>query len=161
LKGHFDVAFSFHVLEHVPNPVAFIREMLTLVKPGGKIGISVCNMDGPIKYINPCVSNMPPHHATRWNQRTFQALATKLELKIERVEFEPLVVHDYYYYSSYWIRYAFPEKILPQQLLPILQGITSRFFSLLFKLLAKFNKKKFGLLKSQSIYVLLSRQPSR
>ncbi len=161
LKGHLDVAFSFHVLEHVPDPVAFIQEMLVWVKPGGKIGISVPNMDGPIKYINPCASNMPPHHATRWNHRTFQELASRLGLNIERVEFEPLAVRDYYYYSSYWVRYAFPEKILPRQLLPILQRITSRFFALLFKLLAKFNQEEFGLLKGQSIYVLLSRQEDR
>lgn len=158
LKGQFDAAFSFHVLEHVPDPLAFIQEMLEFVKPGGKIGISVPNMDGPIKYIDPCVSNMPPHHATRWKLKTFQVLVAKHGLVIERVAYEPLVVRDYYYYSTYWLRQSFLAKILPNYYLLILQKITSRFFDRLFEILARFNRKELGLLKGQSIYVLLSKQ---
>lgn len=161
LKGQFDIAFSFHVLEHVSDPVAFIQAMLSWVKPNGKIGISVPNMDGPIKYINPCVSNMPPHHATRWTLETFQALADRLGLKIERVEFEPLIVRDYYYYSTYAIDYWFPAKYWPKRLVLRLQHTANYLFGLLFKILNKFNKKEFGLLKGQSIYVLLSKQERR
>ena len=98
--------------------------------------------DGSIKYINPCVSNMPPHHATRWNLETFRALASKLELVIERVEYESLIARDHYY-STYWVKHCFPAKIFSQRLLLIFQGITARFFDRLFKLLAIFNKKEF------------------
>lgn len=158
LKGQFDVAFSFHVLEHVSDPVAFIQEMLSWIKPEGRIGISVPNMDGPLKYINPCVSNMPPHHATRWKLETFRALAARLGLVIERVEFEPLDARDHYYYSTYGIAHKFPAKYLPKRMLPILQRMTSILFKLAFKLLAIFNQKKLGVLKGQSMYVLLSKQ---
>jgi SAM-dependent methyltransferase len=161
LKGQFDAAFSFHVLEHVSDPVVFIQEMLAWVKPGGKIGISVPNMDGPVKYINPCVSNMPPHHATLWKLKTFQALAAKLDLEIERVAYEPLVARDYYYYSSFWLRQSFLVKLIPARFLPLLQETTSKLFNLLFVLLAKFNKEEFGLLNGQSIYVLMSKPENR
>ena len=160
-KGRFDIAFCFHVLEHVPDPVGFIREMLAWVGPQGKIGISVPNMDGPIRHVVPCVSNMPPHHASRWKLKTFEALAARLELVIERVAFEPLIARDHYYYSSYWVMNSLPARLLPRQWLPVLQRATAGFFASLFKLLAKFNKKEFALLKGQSMYVLLARREGK
>ena len=42
-KGIADVAVSFDVIEHVENPVEFLREMKELVKPGGDIYISTPN----------------------------------------------------------------------------------------------------------------------
>ena len=155
LKGQFDIAFSFHVLEHVADPLAFVEAMLLWIKPGGKIGISVPNMDGPLKYVDPCVSNMPPHHATRWKLDTFQELSNKFNLTIERVEYEPLVARDHYYYSLHWVRHCFPGDFLPRPLLSILQRIVSWGFDRMFQILAKFNKKELGLLKGQSVYVLL------
>ncbi len=155
MKGRFDGAFSFHVLEHVSDPVFFIQEMLSWVKPNGKIGISVPNMEGPIKYIDPCISNMPPHHATRWQLTTFQKLAERLGLNIERVAFEPLSEGSHSYYSVYWVK-----KILPSNffIVKLLRYIIRRSFSLLFAVLSVFNKKEIYFLKGQSIYVLLSRK---
>lgn len=154
MKGQFDAAFSFHVLEHVTDPVGFIREMLTWVKPCGLIGLSVPNMDGPLKFISPCIQNMPPHHATRWKLKTFEMLAEKLGLKIERVVYEPLGRRNSEYYSYYWVRYFFSNKSLPVH---ISQFLAVRLFELIFRALEAFNKKYFGLLKGQSIYLLMSR----
>ncbi len=100
-KGQFDIAFSFHVLEHVADPVTFIEELCSWTKLEGKIAISVPNQDGPVKYIDPCIQNMPPHHATRWRAKTFRYIANKFDLKIERIDFEPLILPDHYYYSIY------------------------------------------------------------
>lgn len=154
MKGQFDAVFSFHVLEHVAEPVAFIKELIFWIKPGGKIGISVPNQDGPIKYINPCIQNMPPHHATRWKLQTFEVLAAELGLKIERVAYEPLIARDYYYYSTYWVNHFFSDRSLPNR---FLQFVVAQLFNLLFKILSMFNKKTFGLLKGQSIYLLMSK----
>jgi len=49
--------------------------MRRMVKPGGLICISVPDQDGPIRFIEPCIMNMPPHHATRWRRPSFEALA--------------------------------------------------------------------------------------
>lgn len=155
MKGQLDAAFSFHVLEHVPDPVGFIREMFTWVKPGGFIGLSVPNMEGPVKYINPCISDMPPHHATRWKMQTFEVLAKRHGFKIERVAYEPLVASNYYFYSHYAIKYWLPWDNLFVQLL---QSIVSRLFDLLFRILSLFNKTSLGILRGQSIYVVISKQ---
>lgn len=42
----FDVVSAFHVLEHVPNPVAVVRRMLEWLAPGGQVIIEVPNAGG-------------------------------------------------------------------------------------------------------------------
>jgi SAM-dependent methyltransferase len=160
MKGQFDIAVSFHVLEHVSDPVAFVQEMLMWVKPGGKVGISVPNMDGPIKYIDPCVSNMPPHHATRWTLNTFRALSEKLGLKVERFSFEPLAECDHYYYSNYAVKHWL-SKIRPKRLRLIAQSLSDRYFESIFRMLVAVDKRTFRGLKGQSIYVVLSKPEKR
>lgn len=160
LQGKFDIAFSFHVLEHVSNPVEFIQEMLSWLKPGGKIGLSVPNMDGPVKYINPCVSNMPPHHATRWKLKTFQSMAEKLGLRVERFSYEPLVARDHYYYSTFAVKHWL-SNMVPKRFLQFAQTIAAYSFQLVFRMLAMFDRRTIRSLKGQSLYVLLSKPESR
>jgi len=156
-KGRFDAAFSFHVIEHVADPVAFLQTICSLVKDGGRIGISVPNMEGPIKYIEPCVSNMPPHHATRWRVTTLRTLAKRLGLTMERVAYEPLRYSNADYYSKYWVNQMLPADSL---LNATVRFAASLFFFISFKLIALFNKKGFSLFKGQSIYVLMSKRTS-
>ncbi|HXJ82001.1 MAG TPA: class I SAM-dependent methyltransferase [Candidatus Methylomirabilis sp.] len=44
--GSFDVVTAFHVLEHVPDPVAVVRRMLAWLAPGGLAIIEVPNAGG-------------------------------------------------------------------------------------------------------------------
>jgi SAM-dependent methyltransferase len=108
----FDAAMSFHVLEHVADPVDFLRAVGAKVKPGGIVGVSLPNRAGPIRFINPCAQDMPPHHATRWRPLTLRRLAKKLGWKVERLAFEPLARENWYYYSDYVPRYLFPRTTL-------------------------------------------------
>lgn len=158
-RGTFDSVFSFHVLEHVRNPVAFVEEMTTWIKPGGKIGLSVPNMNGPLRFINPCVSNMPPHHATGWKLVTMQALCKKLGLTIERVEFEPLIARDYYYYSNYGVSY-YLSGILPPRFTKRIQILVASLFEKIFKALAMVGINNIRYMRGQSLYVLFSK-PTR
>ncbi len=41
----FDVVALFHVLEHIPDPVPFLREILSKAAPGGRIVIEVPNSE--------------------------------------------------------------------------------------------------------------------
>lgn len=43
IKGKFDVIVSYCVLEHVPNPLSFLKEIKPLLKPGGTVFTIVPN----------------------------------------------------------------------------------------------------------------------
>lgn len=152
--AQFDAAFSFHVLEHVADPIGFVNTMSSLVRPGGKIGLSVPNQDGPIQYINPCIMNMPPHHASRWRLKTLHALARELGLVIERVAYEPLLLQNHSYYSYFWLNKRFPGD---SRLSVYLRSILSKSMHVLFGFLIKKGWKYLRLLRGQALYVLLSK----
>jgi SAM-dependent methyltransferase len=154
-KASFDLALSFHVLEHIENPMDFVIRMKSWVKKGGKICISVPNQDGPLKYIDPCIMNMPPHHATRWHKKTFEVLAEKSDLQIERIAFEPLSITDHYYYSHYGVNSIIPgETPINRFARFILSNLSSSFFE--FLKIIQIKRLKF--LKGQSIYVVMSKR---
>lgn len=150
LKGNFDGAFTFHVLEHVASPMNFLSQIAYYVKPGGLIGVSVPNQQGPIKYMNLCAMNMPPHHASRWSESSFRYAAKRLGLEVVRVSFEPLLLSNHSYYSSYWIEHNIIRKAnLTKFFLKIFSFVLKIFFrSLLF-----IGFRQFSLLRGQSIYI--------
>ena len=154
-NGFFDAVFCFHVLEHVPDPKEFINLLVKLAKPGGKICISVPNQDGPIKFIDPCIMNMPPHHLTRWRLKTFKILAEKLDLKIRKVSYEPLLLANHYYYSSYWANHFFRGE---HKVVKMIQNNFKKYSFMFFeKLLNVYKFKYFGFLKGQAIYVVFEK----
>lgn len=152
--GPVDVAFGFHVLEHVADPVGFLNDLLALVRPGGRIALSVPNMEGPIRFVDPCVSNMPPHHATRWRVRTFRALARSLGLRLERVAFEPLTAGSRYYYTQHWSRHVSRGN-------PVLSRAVSRaaerFFDGYLRVLARLGRASLLPFRGQSLYVTMTK----
>lgn len=63
-KGGFNLATSFEVIEHVPDPAQFLREMAALVCPGGLIlatGLSGSGFDIVSLGLN-AKAVAPPHH---------------------------------------------------------------------------------------------------
>jgi 2-polyprenyl-3-methyl-5-hydroxy-6-metoxy-1,4-benzoquinol methylase len=149
--NYFDAVFSFHVLEHVSNPMDFFEFHIKMIKKGGKICISVPNQDGPISYIDPCIMNMPPHHLTRWSLNSFKEAAKKLNLKIVDVKYEPLLLSNHSYYSYFFIKkYFFDKSTLMKKIGNYLNQWSVSFFEYLI------NKKKyksFSLLNGMAIMV--------
>jgi SAM-dependent methyltransferase len=45
--GDADVTFSSNVLEHVPDPVGLIEEMIRVTRPGGLVYVAYCNWYSP------------------------------------------------------------------------------------------------------------------
>lgn len=45
-EGSFDAVVSLHVLEHTPDPLAFLRESARFLRPGGRFVLSVPNAAG-------------------------------------------------------------------------------------------------------------------
>jgi hypothetical protein len=96
---------------------------------------------------------MPPHHATRWRLSAFEALAKRLELKIERVGYEPLLLENHSYYSAHWITRKFPGQSPAER---VARFASSTCFKVFFELLRLLGVRYFAPLKGQSLYVLMS-----
>jgi 2-polyprenyl-3-methyl-5-hydroxy-6-metoxy-1,4-benzoquinol methylase len=86
----FDCVFAFQVLEHVPQPRAFLIDMVGAAKSGGLIVFSVPNEDSFLRYEVNNVTNLPPHHATRWSHATFERLGGLIGARLVDVAYEPL-----------------------------------------------------------------------
>jgi SAM-dependent methyltransferase len=73
--GEFPVVTSFHCLEHVDQPVEFVRSLLAAVAPGGRLFISTpySPMSFESEWFD--ILNHPPHHMTRWNLAAYRRLA--------------------------------------------------------------------------------------
>ena len=87
-KEEFDVVVSFQVLEHVPDPKQFIEAKLEALKKGGKLILAVPSEDSFLKYVENGILNMPPHHVTRWSDKTFEFIAQQYELNILNIYHE-------------------------------------------------------------------------
>ena len=54
----FDLAYMIEVLEHIPQPIEFLRDVHAVLKPAGKIAISVPNCESGLEFGN---IGMPIH----------------------------------------------------------------------------------------------------
>ncbi len=83
----FDFITAFHCLEHIPDPISFMKAMVERLSPNGTLIIATPY--SPISYealwYHPL--NNPPHHMLRLNQQSYKQLAKELELKVELVNF--------------------------------------------------------------------------
>ena len=93
--GQYDVVCHFQVLEHVSNPRSFLEACAKVIKPGGKLIVAVPAEDSFLSLCENGWLNMPPHHVTRWQDRTLRfALESQLGFRVEEVWHEP--VADYH-----------------------------------------------------------------
>jgi 2-polyprenyl-3-methyl-5-hydroxy-6-metoxy-1,4-benzoquinol methylase len=98
-EEQFDIVCSFEVLEHVPAVYDFLANQVKCLKKGGLLLISVPNMDSFIRYNNNDVLNMPPHHMGLWTEKALRKIGDLFDLKVEKVEYEPLQEQHYYFYT--------------------------------------------------------------
>jgi SAM-dependent methyltransferase len=79
----FDVITFWHVVEHIGDPVGLLLDARDALRPGGLLYFSVPL--SPLSYEHAWFDpfNAPPHHLTRWNLPSLQALATRLGMSIE------------------------------------------------------------------------------
>ncbi len=72
-KASFDSIISLETLEHVLHPRQFFDELVTLLKPGGRLIVSVPT--------TPTV-DANPHHRTDFTERSFLALGRRHDLEV-------------------------------------------------------------------------------
>jgi SAM-dependent methyltransferase len=103
--GSFDVVSAFHVLEHVPDPVAVVRRMLEWLAPGGLVVIEVPNAGGlGASIFGPAWSGLElPRHLSHFTPRT---LGRAVELAGGRVVWCRHQAKPRYYVRSldFWLR---------------------------------------------------------
>lgn len=89
----YDVVCSFQVLEHISEPLEFLKSSVDCLKKGGILIIAVPNNDSYFKYnvLNSKVLNMPPHHMGLWDLESLKSLQKYLPIKYLDVFYEPMV----------------------------------------------------------------------
>lgn len=84
-----DFLCAFQVLEHVPDPLAFLTECLRCVRPGGYLVFAVPNSKGYLRYqFEPL--DWPPHHCLRWSGQAFRYLSKLLPVRVASIAYEPV-----------------------------------------------------------------------
>jgi SAM-dependent methyltransferase len=90
--GHgdrFEAVCLFQVIEHVAAPLDFLGHALTCLKSGGRLILSVPNMAGILGRMDPLVTNVPPHHVTRWTPTALGLLPMHFPLELVALRYEP------------------------------------------------------------------------
>lgn len=88
--GGYDFVVSFQSLEHVADPSAFLTAAAECIRPSGKLVIVVPSDDSFLRFASNSPLNMPPHHVTRWPDRTLREIAKRYGLKLSFLHHEPL-----------------------------------------------------------------------
>lgn len=105
-KGTYDVVCHFQVLEHVTDPIGFLKASGRAVKPGGKLIVAVPSEDSFLSICENGWLNMPPHHVSRWKDQTLRyALETELGLTVEDLWHEPVAEYHRDWHRSILINY--------------------------------------------------------
>jgi 2-polyprenyl-3-methyl-5-hydroxy-6-metoxy-1,4-benzoquinol methylase len=85
----FDAVCAFQVLEHISDPVSFIRAALGLVRPGGRLVLAVPNSAG-FEGLGYDLLQYPPHHMSWWTANCLRSLQQFFPMRVERMIVEPL-----------------------------------------------------------------------
>jgi len=133
----YDVVCSFQVLEHVVNPESFVRSCVDCLKPGGLLILSVPSEDSYLAIVEDGILNMPPHHLTRWTDKTLTWMANRFNLEIISLKHEPLADIHVHAYATEMIR-ALIKRIFHQKFEIISTTVPHRFLTYICQILGKY-----------------------
>ncbi len=106
--GDFTVVTSFHCLEHVSEPVSFVRDLIKVTASGGRVFVSTPYSPMSTEENAFDILNHPPHHLTRWNLAAYQRLAGLLGVKMRY--FVPPAGAFKRALKSFWVKRNGPNK---------------------------------------------------
>lgn len=90
--GKFDVVYMRDVIEHIPDPMAFLREVNRVVKPGGVVFFDTHNVDGWIYKIarERHTVFFGFEHPNHWSPRSLGNALDQLGLEVVKVKYVSL-----------------------------------------------------------------------
>jgi 2-polyprenyl-3-methyl-5-hydroxy-6-metoxy-1,4-benzoquinol methylase len=82
----FDVAVSFHVIEHTDSPRRFLEAMVARLRPGGLAVIETPNIHSlPFRVLKSRWRQFIPEHYFFFDENTMQRLLAQAGLRVERI----------------------------------------------------------------------------
>ena len=86
--AHFDAVHMAHVIEHVHDPAAMLRECHRILKPGGVLVALTPNVEswGHARFGRAWLNLDPPRHLVLFSRKTMRALAEREGFKIQRLD---------------------------------------------------------------------------
>jgi 2-polyprenyl-3-methyl-5-hydroxy-6-metoxy-1,4-benzoquinol methylase len=87
-ENHFDAVHLSHVIEHVYDPAALLRECHRVLKPGGTLVVLTPNTAswGHRRFREAWLNLDPPRHLILFNRRNFRKLAESAGFTISRLD---------------------------------------------------------------------------
>lgn len=107
--NYYDTVASFQVLEHVINPLSFLKSCVKALKPEGELIIGVPNNDSFLGLLDDTLLNMPPHHMSLWSRACLENVSTQLGVKHIATYIEPLQERG-------WFKASIEQKYLTGKL---------------------------------------------
>lgn len=86
----FDCICIFQNIEHIADPFGLMERVTNLLRPGGALIITVPDYDGPVRIFPDSLTAIPPHHLTRWNEKSLRCLLELRGYSIQAFRREPL-----------------------------------------------------------------------
>jgi 2-polyprenyl-3-methyl-5-hydroxy-6-metoxy-1,4-benzoquinol methylase len=91
-QSAYQVVCAFQVLEHVVDLTSFIAACVDCLEPGGLLIYAVPSDDSYLQFLQNAALNLPPHHLTRWPDKTLEAITRSYPVDLVAIEHE--VVSD-------------------------------------------------------------------
>jgi len=147
----FDAVCIFQVLEHLSDPMGFIKNIKRLLDPHGILIIGVPDAGGPVRYFSSALTDIPPHHVSRWCESVFRLGVVQQGFRIDRMAYEPL---PFYLWSSY-LPVIMEKDVRP----PIIGRALNRsgITKLLIRILMVLRIKTLFCIPGHTLYVVLQR----
>ena len=110
-RQRFDVVSFFEVLEHQADPASFLRSVLSALRPGGYVALSVPNRERWRTGIDPI--DYPPNHFLRWSAESLRSFLESYGLTIVSLREEPAGVAYTARMLNVALRSGISSKVVP------------------------------------------------